>query len=233
MRNNVFPTFHRRDLTRSSSSIAIALKEFGAVYIDGFEDQVASCKAEFLSKISVGKSEVLRLTATESVSRMPRISEILYSKEFDELKFRYLGRWFRSNIEMFAQNTEFTNNPPSGELHFDRRQTFKIWIYFNEVGPAQGPMRVVPNSILGDYGTLSLRKSFGLRDLFDQSLNVHRPPVDLRSEIESRAQQVTGPEGTLFVHDTDAWHGASEVKVGCRRWIARSHHRPFKDHFVR
>ena len=233
MRNNKFPTLHRRDLVKDTATVVAALKEFGAVYIDGFEDQVNDCIAEFRSHVTLGKSSVMRLTPSESFSLMPRVSNILFSKEFDKLKQSYLGLLYRNNIEMFAQNTEHTNTPPSGELHFDRRQTFKVWTYFNDVGLSQGAMRVVPNSILGDSGTLALRKTYGLRDLFDQSINVHRPPQNMIHDIESRAELVTGSAGTLFIHDTDAWHGASPVEPGCRRWIARSHHRPFKDRFIR
>lgn len=233
MKNSKFPIFHRNDLQNNVADISKSLKENGAVYIEGFEDQILQSKAEFLSMINIGKSSVIRMGPKVSMENAPSISKILYSNEFIKLKKRYLGFWHRKNIEMFAQNTETMVNPPSGELHFDRRQTFKIWAYFNNVGDDEGPMRVVPKSILGPNGTLALRKSFGLRDLFDQSINVHRPTADTKADIEARAEKVTGSAGTLFVHDTDAWHGASPVKSGHRRWIARSHHRPIKDFLIR
>ena len=94
-------------------------------------------------------------------------------------------------------------------------------------------MRVVPQSILGPDGTKQLRKSYGIKDLFNKEINVHRPPSNIKLDVENRAQHVTGSAGTLFLHDTDAWHGASPVQSGAKRLIARSHHRPFVDYFIR
>ena len=51
--------------------------------------------------------------------------------------------------------------------------------------------------------------------------------------MEEIAEFVTGPKGTLFLHITEAWHGASIVSEGHERKIVRGHSRPFTDNFLR
>lgn len=233
MRNDAFESFSRRDLVEAPTKIANSLREFGVVYITGFEEDIFNARDEFNNCFKDESSVVNRHSKNQVRDDLPKISRLLFSSEFDDVRNKYLGYFNRKNVEIFTQTTMPTVNPLSGELHFDRRQTFKVWIYFNDVNVENGPMRVVPHSILGETGTKNLRKSFGLKELFDRKANVHRPPSELKSKIEQKAEFVTGAAGTLFLHDTDAWHGASIVQPGNKRMIARSHHRSFIDNFIR
>lgn len=233
MRNEVFASFNRKGLVEAPTEIAKSLREFGVVYITGFEQDILNAREEFNNCFEGELGKVNRHPKNQARDDLPMISKLLFSDEFDSVRNKYLGYLNRKNVEIFTQTTMSTINPLSGDLHFDRRQTFKVWIYFNDVGEENGPMRVVPHSILGETGTKRLRKSFGLKELFDRKANVHRPPDELKSKIEHEAEYVTGAAGTLFLHDTDAWHGASVVKPGKKRMIARSHHRPFVDNFIR
>ena len=232
MKNPVFPIFSRDDLDRKSKEITAALSEYGIVYISGFEDQILAHSYEF-TRLFENSESGLHIEKSASEPQLIGLLNIVHSPEFKKLKREYLGSFYRNNLECFFHQTGQTSQPPSGELHFDRRQTFKVWAYISDVGEENGAMRVVPHSILGEDGNKVKRLTTNRKRLFDQGINVHLPSNQERDVLEALAQAVTGRAGTVFLHDTDAWHGASEVKQGLHRKIIRSHSRPFSDYFLK
>lgn len=115
--------------------------------------------------------------------------------------------------EIFVHNTPETNEPISGGLHWDRAQTLKFWIYLNDLGIENGPMRIEPGS---SKRNAELRRSSGdPNKLIGQIDNI----VD--SEVEE--VYLTAPAGSIMIHDTDASHGASPVSQGKERQIMRGH----------
>jgi hypothetical protein len=86
-------------------------------------------------------------------------------------------------------------------------------------------MRVVPGSGIENR---KLRKSkVNLFNINNRKTSVHFPEESLVSELEAKSEQVYGKAGTVFLHDTDAWHGATELKDGYERYIYRSHTRTY------
>ena len=149
----------------------------------------------------------------------------MYSKDFLGVKRAILGPLLNNQIEIFCQHTPEHNSPPSGILHFDKRPTFKVWYYLNDIGPSQGPMRVVPTYRYPEFSPSVLRKKIGTKNLFQGDSNVHHADSDIRSILEASSELVTGCAGTLFIHYTESWHGASPVQPTCFRTIMRAHSR--------
>jgi len=131
--------------------------------------------------------------------------------DFSRVYFR--GEPFLFNYEIFVQETGPTESPPSGDLHFDKRHTLKFWIYLDDTPAEAGAMRIVPGSIREARGARMnhmARKAPLSR--FDNIISVQNPEIP-----------VAGPAGTVFIHDTDAVHGAGTVENGYRRRIMRGH----------
>lgn len=232
MKNPAFPIFSRDELNMKTKEIAADLLEYGIVYISGFEEEILAHSYEF-TRLLQNTESGLYVEKNMREQKLKGLLNVVNSLEFKKIKREYLGRFYRNDIECFFHQSGHTSSPLSGELHFDRRQTFKIWAYINDVNEDNGAMRVVPHSILGEDGNKIKRLAAGRNKLFDQKNSVHLPGKQERDELESLAQAVTGQVGTVFLHDTDAWHGANKVSQGLYRKIIRSHSRPFADFFLK
>ena len=223
-KNPEFPTFSRHDLSDSSSLVAESIIKFGVCYISGFESNLPTIRNEFSQLDVASSSEIKALSPSFSKEHAPCAYSVLYSKDFLRVKRKILGPLFNNEIEIFCQHTPQHNSPPSGVLHFDKRPTFKLWYYLNDIGSAQGAMRVVPNYKHPQNAPSRLRQKIGTRRLFSES-SVHHADQEVREKLEASAEFVTGSAGTLFIHYTESWHGASPVQEGCHRTIMRSHSR--------
>lgn len=223
-KNPEFPTFSRKDLSDSCSLVADSILKFGVCYISGFESNLLTIRDEF-SRLGVASSgEIKALSPNFSKKYAPCAHSVLYSKDFLRVKRKILGPLFKNKIEIFCQHTPQHNSPPSGTLHFDKRPTFKLWYYLNDIGSDQGAMRVVPNYKHPENAPSRLRQKIGTRRLFSES-SVHHADQEIKEKLETSAELVTGSAGTLFIHYTESWHGASPVQEGCYRTIMRSHSR--------
>lgn len=232
MINNAFPTLERDLLRSNPEKVAKAVSEFGVCYIKGFEREINNLATVFEELKSDDLGSIRLFSKGELEKKHTTISNVTYSNEFNQVKNKLLGRFCRKNIETFIQSTGETTLPASGHLHFDKRRTIKIWAYIGDVTEDTGPMRVVPCSKSSDFNTAAIRSSLTRGERIDKTQNAHYPPDTIMDRLEASAEMVTGAAGTLFIHDTDAWHGASTVKKGFIRKIIRSHNRPFKDFFL-
>ena len=231
--NSSFPKFKRADLKSSAKDVASAIKQYGVCYITGFEQFHSDLKDEFDALGVPTNGTIKTLQPSISKSSAPISHSVLYSSEFAHTKKRILGPLVNSKIEIFLQHTTQTNLPASNILHFDKRPTYKVWYYINDIGPSQGPMRVVPSHLFPEYSPINLRKSIGTKQLFGQHSSVHHADLNFRENLETASQLVTGPAGTLFIHFTDSWHGSTPVMPSCSRIIMRAHSRSLLNKFQR
>lgn len=229
MRNNAFKTYTRNDLLTRPHEIADAVKLDGICYITGFEEDVIRCIDEFDS-LKLDDCGTVRTISGRQQSRVsPNTNSILNSPEFHLVKRILLGPFYRNAIETFVQSTGFTDKPASGELHFDKRRTIKVWAYIGDVSQECGAMRVVPRTNDEVFSSAYARTKLTKSQLRDKADNVHYPSADIADRLEKLAQPVTGCLGTVFIHDTDAWHGASPVLGENVRKIVRAHNRSLSD----
>ena len=220
--NPIFPVFQRAELKSSSSLIAQSLRDVGVCYVTGFDENINIIKQEFFD-LEVPTTGIVKVLSPDTAkNKAPNSHSILYSPEFNKVKRKILGPLYNNEIEIFCQHTLAQKCPPSGILHFDKRPTFKVWIYLNNIGPDQGPMRVVPNSLFPELSPLELRRSIGTRKLFQGDSNIHHAAPDFLDKLENSAQYITGGCGTVFIHYTESWHAATPVQDGCHRTIMRS-----------
>lgn len=104
-------------------------------------------------------------------------------------------------------------NVPGGAFHLDdNKPNIKFFVYLSDVGPLNGPFKVIQGSHalkwqkLGRFVKWSLFKRRG--DLY----------ADMAAEIdEMHATAVMGPAGFCFAVDTTGWHMAEPVMSGERR----------------
>jgi hypothetical protein len=114
--------------------------------------------------------------------------------------------------EVFIHRTPATENPLSGNLHWDRHQTLKFWIYVDDVDNNSGAMRIIPES---HHVNSRTRLSKG-------------PRGELIGGVDNLCQSgnefyLSGCKGSLMIFDTDLCHGASPVSFGFERKIIRGH----------
>lgn len=225
--NSVFETLNIDIIGKSPDRAASILSDGGILYVTGLDVNVESLQAEAMRFSYAGKNDVSRLKASEVRSKLPHASEILFNPIFQQVASALLGNWLNHNSEIFVQKSDSSAAIPSAELHFDKRRTFKVWLYpFNVDKDAHGAMRVVPNS--NRLNTLRRKKYVNFSDFKDRESSVHRPDTDEKQMLESSAEQVFGAAGTVFLQDTDAWHGATPIKDGFERIIYRAHTRKTK-----
>lgn len=231
--NPAFPVYSRDTLITSPREISMALLKKGVCYITGYEHEFDKVSADFHSLNLNSDGNVKILAPSDAKSTHPAIYSVLFAPEFDAIKRQVLGRLYKDEIEIFCQHTGPSEAPPSGVLHFDKRYTFKSWYYLNDLGPDEGAMRVVPLDCCIEYSPVELRRQFGSRSLFQGERTKHSASYEALTSLEPAAQHVTGPKGTLFLHITEAWHGASPVMTGSERKIIRAHSRAFFDFLLR
>lgn len=132
-------------------------------------------------------------------------------------KLYYLGEKFGSEYmtEIFVHETPETNDPLSGELHWDRTQTLKFWVYLDEVSENAGPMIVEENSA---------ERNRKMRIKMHQEKSTLVGGVDnVLSQTVNNLIPMAAPAGSILIHNTDASHGASNVLPGNVRRIVRGH----------
>jgi len=231
--NSAFPVFEKQTLIHSSEVIANALLEKGVCYISGYENKFDDVAADFDALHLAPDSGVKVLNPSSARSEYPAIYSVLFAPEFKKVKRHVLGWMYKDEIEIFSQHTGPNEVPPSGILHFDKRYTFKSWYYLNDIDVSEGPMRVVPLDTCIEFSPIKLRKKIGTRNLFKGDKGQHHAKGEALEKLERSSEYVTGPKGTMFLHITEAWHGASPVNSNSQRKIIRGHSRAFSDIFVR
>ena len=233
MKNKSFQIFSRNQLKTHARDIAVSVRLDGICYITGFEDEIQKCVAEF-NRLKLNDEGTVNILSKQNQRiEAPKINSILNSSEFNSVKRKLLGFFCRNAIETFVQSTGKTNKPASGDLHFDKRRTVKVWAYLDDVSVDHGAMRVVPRTEKEVLSSAYVRANLSKAQLRDRKNNSHYPEAAMSKSLETLAQPVTGEMGTLFIHDTDAWHGASPVIGKNIRKIVRAHNRPLKDLFRR
>lgn len=230
--NPAFPVYSRDTLINSPRKISNALLKKGVCYITGYEDAFDEVSADFDSLNLNPDGDVKVLAPSDAKSAYPAIYSVLFAPEFKAIKRDVLGMLYKDEIEIFCQHTGPSKAPASGVLHFDKRYTFKSWYYLNGLSPIEGPMRVVPLDCCEEHSPIALRDQLGSRSLFQGTRGQHSASEEALKVLEPAAEFVTGPKGTLFLHITEAWHGASPVMPGSERKILRAHSRAFSDFFL-
>jgi hypothetical protein len=152
---------------------------------------------------------------TLSQAQYPAISAFYSADIFRKITARYFQEQpFHFNTEIFVHETPPTVAPLSGALHFDKRHTFKFWIYLDDLPAEAGATLIVPGSIVENR---RLREAAASKAAsFDDVENI-------TPERASQAVPLTGAAGSIMILDTDCYHGAAPVMSGHIRRIMRGH----------
>ena len=141
-----------------------------------------------------------------------------FLKFFNSSIFKSITERFFNNSkidymsEIFIHRTSQTIDPLSKELHWDRHQTLKFWLYVNDVNKNSGAMRIIPGSAAKNR---IIRKNAGDRTKIIGGLE------NLSNTGE--ATYLEAKKGSIMIFNTDCSHGASPVAAGHRREIVRGH----------
>lgn len=105
------------------------------------------------------------------------------------------------------------DNVPGGAFHLDdNKPNIKFFVYLSDVGPINGPFKVIPKA----HGLTRAKVGRFLRwSLFKNRSALYAGPSANLGDTE--AVTVLGDSGFCFAVDTTAWHMAEPVIVGERR----------------
>lgn len=150
-----------------------------------------------------------------SPAEYPATSAFYSAGIFRKITARYFhGQPFHFNTEIFVHETPPTTAPLSGALHFDKRHTFKFWIYLDDLPAEAGATLVIPGSIVENRRLREAAVSKAAS--FDDVENI-------TPERASQAVPLVGSAGSIMILDTDCYHGAASVMPGHIRRIMRGH----------
>jgi ectoine hydroxylase-related dioxygenase (phytanoyl-CoA dioxygenase family) len=150
-----------------------------------------------------------------SEAEYPAISAFYSADIFHKVAARYFhGQSFHLNTEIFVHETPPTDTPLSGALHFDKRHTFKFWIYLDDLPAEAGATLIVPGSIT---------ENRRLREAATSKAASFDDVENITPERASQAVPLTGAAGSIMILDTDCYHGAAPVTPGHVRRIMRGH----------
>lgn len=154
-----------------------------------------------------------------SVSKYSELACLFGSEILWKISNAYFGgQSFEFNNDMFAQWTEHTDKPLSGELHWDKQLTLKSWLYISEASDGYGAMRA-------EVGSAAWTRYLREDAMFDGI-----PYGSIKNKLGEmgRALSTGGPAGTFFIFVSDTGHGATPVDKGKKREIIRSQSRPHR-----
>ena len=225
--NPNFPVFFEHQLLSSPLAVSEALMQYGIVYIDFKNIDIGSIQDEALCINYKTENRVIRADCGQVKGMLPIASKYLFNRGFLPVFGKCLGPFTRVFEESFIQRSSGEFSAPSSRLHFDRRRTLKVWFYpfdVHEIGG--GGMRVVAGS--GAENGKIRRRDVNFLNMNDLSNSINFPQAGIVEELEAKSQIVYGEAGTVFLHDTDVWHGATELGKNQVRYIYRSHTRANK-----
>ena len=154
-----------------------------------------------------------------STTKYPELARLFGSEILWKITHAYFGgQSFEFNKDMFAQWTEHTDSPLSGELHWDKQLTLKSWLYLSEATDGYGAMRA-------EVGSAAWTRYVREDAIFDGI-----PYDSIKNQLDEMNSTIStgGPAGTFFIFVTDTAHGATAVEEGKRREIIRSQSRPHR-----
>ena len=105
------------------------------------------------------------------------------------------------------------DNVPGGAFHLDdNKPNIKFFVYLSDVGPTNGPFKVIPKS----HGLTRAKVGRFLQwSLLKNRSALYAGASSLSGTTE--AIQILGDTGFCFAVDTTAWHMAEPVESGERK----------------
>lgn len=216
----------------SSDEISNTLGQYGIAVLSGFLDgsTLEALKVEFENALApdpkygrVHAKGEFGITASLLRSKMPQDQfaatyNLFSSSWMKDIADRFYGDSGHSfNHEIFVNENQGISDPIR-ELpfipHFDKMQTLKFFVYLTDTSVENGAMGVDLCSHIENRQTREgeLKRTGSVQGVKNVKESVKTQPVE-------------GPEGTLFIFDTDVTHNAGHVHKGNRRQILRGHTR--------
>ena len=117
---------------------------------------------------------------------------------------------FVYNSQIFFQETNETNDPLAGEIHFDKLHQLKVWIFVNDVDEFNGPIELYLKSHLVNK---------------EKRKNCYRELKEIDNCYKGEdfeTVKIKGKAGSILIFDSDLYHRATKV-VKNNRKIIRGH----------
>lgn len=136
-----------------------------------------------------------------------------------ELAENYWRKPIELNSEIFVMNEVPGTAHVAQDLHFDVVETFKVFVYLNDITVDNGAFYCIPGS---HRDVAARRRELGSRISYENR-DLTRAP-----ERTHEAIPIEGPAGTVIFFTTEVLHMAGKVVTGERR-IMRGHTRPARE----
>lgn len=221
------------DADASCSEIVASLDQHGITVLPGFlsGQTLSALKSEFSNALSpddsfgrVHAQVEAGITVSLKRKKLPQdrfaaIYELFSSDWMKNVADQFYGTKHHDFNKVIFANENYGVSAPLMQLpfipHFDKRQTLKFFVYLTDTSEKNGAMGVQ----LGSHRENRKARENELK---------RTGSVDGVQNVKHDVQTipVEGPEGTLFIFDTDLTHNAGQVHRGNRRRILRGHTRP-------
>ena len=113
-------------------------------------------------------------------------------------------------LRFFFQETNVTNDPLAGEIHFDKLHQLKVWIFVNDVDEFNGPIELYLKSHL-----VNKEKRKNCYKELKEVDNCYKGE-------DFETVKIKGKAGSILIFDSDLYHRATKV-VKNNRKIIRGH----------
>jgi len=150
-----------------------------------------------------------------SKRRWPVMHEVFSDPLQRDVARAYWNQKIALNREVYVMNEVPGTTHVAQDLHFDVQETFKSFIYLNDISATNGAFYCIPGS---HEETRDIRRRMG------HSVSYDNRDSTRAIERTEEAIPIEGPAGTLIFFTTEVLHMAGKVAEGERR-IMRGHTR--------
>ncbi len=220
------------DKQASVDEVVCALQKWGVVHIPGYLDanEIEGLQSEFDRILEQNESWVYPIeypsgkgsnVVREDIAqgRFPFTSRIFGSEFMAEITEKYLDCPHKFNSDIYV--VKDLPGPPQNvnQLHFDKRTTFKFFMYITDTTVQNGAFQCVPETHPFSHSVLEKHRQLGT--------SVKEMPTRDLPEDTPEPTPIEGAAGTLIIFTTDTFHRAGFVLEGERR-VMRAHSRALK-----
>jgi hypothetical protein len=148
--------------------------------------------------------------------RYPAMAKLMETPLMREVASGYMGANCSFNHHFFVTR-ETRAGEPITDLHYDRLETLKFFIYMLDTDRSNGAFECVPGShrMVQEIRDYHLKRGARIFDL----PNLKAP------EWLGKPVPMEGPAGTMIIFTTDVFHQGGIVSPDRERWVVRAHTR--------
>lgn len=185
-----------------------------------FETILSPPPLEGVVPIELNEGRAANIHLYELRDVLPKAQDFFRSQWMQEASNVYWEGPAKLNDNIYVMEEVPGTEHVAQDLHFDVQETFKFFLYLNDVTSENGAFSCVPGS---HRHTKELRNELGDEISYEKRELTREHPFS-----ESDVVPIEGKAGTLIVFTTEVWHRAGKVSRDSRR-VMRGHTRKIEE----